>query len=95
MAISFKATPEDFRIIEKIAARAAKEIKLKGASEMHWMMNVAAAHANGCQIDLEKLLNFDSFNFLHDMLGIERHLNKDTGKLENFFIPRSVKRMED
>lgn len=40
---------------------------------------------------LEELLNTDDFNFVHDLVGIRNHLNRQTGQLENFFVPRFAK----
>ena len=42
-------------------------------------------------IDLEKLLVADDFNFIHDVFGIARHLNRETRKMEDCFVPRTVK----
>lgn len=53
-----------------------------------WCMDLAATHANGCKLDLDKLLAFDNFNFAHDVFGIREHLDRKTGKLKDFFLPR-------
>ena len=37
---------------------------------------------------LTDLLNADQFQFAHDMRGIQRHINRQTGELEHFFLPR-------
>ena len=42
-------------------------------------------------IDIDKLMQFDAFNFLHDIYGIIQNLNRRTGKLENNFLPRCSK----
>ena len=39
-------------------------------------------------LDLSKFLSFDNFNFCHDVFGIIENMNKETGKLENCFLPR-------
>ena len=44
-----------------------------------------------CDLDLEKLLKFPSFHFLHDILGIARHLNRTRGRFDDHFVPRSIK----
>lgn len=51
-------------------------------------MDITAVHANGNQLDLTALLAADDSNFAHDVFGIRRHLNRDTGELEDFFTPR-------
>lgn len=50
-------------------------------------MDLSAVHIS-CPLDLLGLLGADDFNFAHDMFGIRRHMNRDTGKLENCFLPR-------
>lgn len=37
---------------------------------------------------LTDLLTADDFNFGHDLAGIKRHINRQTGELENCFLPR-------
>jgi hypothetical protein len=58
-------------------------------------MDVDACHNNGCPLDLERLLAADEFNFSHDVFGIARHINRDTGQLENCFVPRFASRQFD
>lgn len=42
-------------------------------------------------LDFEKLLAFDNFNFAHDICGIQAHMNRATGKIEDCFLPRCAK----
>lgn len=53
-------------------------------------MDITAANGvNGNPpLDLGRLMGFDDFNFAHDMAGIERHINRETGKIEGWFLPR-------
>lgn len=51
-------------------------------------MDITACHANGNPLKLDELLAADEFNFTHDVFGIRRHLNRKTGKLEDYFSPR-------
>ncbi len=50
-------------------------------------MDISAVHVH-CPLRLADLLAADQFNFNHDMRGIFRHINRQTGELENFFLPR-------
>ena len=51
------------------------------------MMDVSAAHlANPLRLD--ELLKADEFNFKHDVYGIMNHIDRNTGKLKDFFSPR-------
>ena len=52
-------------------------------------MDLIACHLNGNRLDFEKLMWFDEFDFFHDLLGIQRHMDRNTGKLKNCFSPRS------
>jgi hypothetical protein len=51
------------------------------------LMDVHATHSV-CPLRLDDLLAADDFNFSHDIGGIARHLNRQTGEMEDFFVPR-------
>ena len=90
-SISFAiGTKEEARTIAAIARRA-----VQVAAENGWQypfmdadMDLTACHSNGCPLKLSELLAADSFNFAHDVFGIRRHINRETGRLENCFSPR-------
>ena len=44
------------------------------------------------RLDLDVLEAFGSRNFDHDLIGIYRHFNRETKKLENGFVPRCAER---
>jgi hypothetical protein len=96
MVLSFVSRDsDDFRLIERIADRAVlfeREHNRSGAArrgaKLHHQMNVSAVHASGNPLRLQDLLDADDFNFAHDVFGIDRHLDRDTGELQNFFSPR-------
>jgi len=53
-------------------------------------MDLGACHvAEG--LDLQKLLDADTFTLIHDVAGIHLNINRETGKLEDFFLPRCAK----
>lgn len=87
--ISFEATEEERALIEQIVARA--DAMLDGVDRVELDMDLTAVNANGLPLDFERLLNFPEFDFLHDLSGIRRHLNRVTGRLEGFFVPRCAK----
>lgn len=98
MTVSFERTREEDVLIKQIVARAramqqAQGIKPRGQLDLE--MDIAACHANGCPLDLERLSAADDFNFSHDVFGIVRHLNRDTGELENHFRPRYARKGND
>lgn len=51
-------------------------------------MDLIVTHKYACPLDFEKLLRFDDFSLIHDVLGIRNCLNRITGQLENHFLPR-------
>jgi len=87
--VSFSVTKEEQTVITKIVKRAV-ELGITNDS-MSTVMDLEATHANGCPLDFEKLLACDDFNFVHDITGINRHIDHETGKLKACFLPRSMK----
>lgn len=90
-AISFSVSDEDARLIGLIADRALelyRRFEIIAPERMGVQMDLTACHANGCPLRLAELLAADNFNFVHDVIGIWRHLNRETGRLEDLFSPR-------
>lgn len=93
------ATETDLAIIGKIAKRAYKQAKqvlgkLLTRDALDYHMDITAVHLNGCPLRLADLLKADDFNFAHDITGIARCLDRETGKLKDFFVPRFAKRRD-
>lgn len=89
----------DFSENRKQAVEACKRVermcgKPKGYKRINLIMDLTAADGvNGNDpLDWDRLLAADDFNFLHDVTGICRHMNRDTGELMNCFVPRCRKR---
>lgn len=89
--LNWTATKSEYRLISKIARRAVN--KWQHLNHQHVEMDISAAHCNGCPMDLQKLLDADDFNFAHDVLGIRKHLDRETGKLRDCFLPRFAGRV--
>jgi len=53
---------------------------------VYWM-DISAAHINS-PLRLRDLLESDEFNFIHDVLGINKHINRKTGRMNDCFFPR-------
>lgn len=88
--IRFKATKQELLLIREIALRAhemAKEID-RDYPIQDAMMDIEACHSNGCTLNLTKLASAPSFDFSHDVFGIYRHIDRETGKLGDCFVPR-------
>jgi hypothetical protein len=88
--MNWKISKEGAEIIEKIAARAVEMAGKLGVpyTMMTATMDLTACHLNGNPLKLADLLAADDSNFAHDVFGIRRHINRQTGKLEGFFRPR-------
>lgn len=92
--ISFKVTLEEAELIDKIAARAQAELfGPQGVKQTHMdtTMDLCATIAQGVPLFLQELLDTDNFDFSHDIAGIYRHIDRSTGKLGGFFVPRFAK----
>lgn len=87
MTIRWIANDEDRKLIEDIAHRACESL---GGYEtlLDIVMDITACHLNGNPLDLNKFLNFEEFDFIHDVLGIRKNMNRNTGVLGNCFLPR-------
>ena len=92
--MNWTATKEDIKTISKIVDRymefhvslgVPKELQ---RSKMDIMMDLQATHDNGCPLDLDRLLSAKDGDFGHDVSGIQAHLNRETGQLEDGFLPR-------
>lgn len=95
MAVLFKST--NMAQIKRIAERADVLMKKSGKpfdrrrTVMDTVMDLDACNSNGCPLDFDKLEKFDDFNLMHDVLGIARHIDRKTGKLNDHFWPRCAK----
>lgn len=90
--MNFNLTEAEFNLAEKIGKRA-YDLRKKITGEtprvaLDYEMDIAAVHSNYQKLDLQRLLDADDFNFAHDVFGIERHLDRGTGALGDFFVPR-------
>lgn len=95
--VSFDATKHENKQARVIARRAQAMVAAQGEKldfTSTWM-DLIATHANGNPLDFDKLAAADDFNLAHDVFGIARHLNRETGKLENFFSPRCSARQSE
>ena len=84
-------TKEESKIVARIVQRAQKLLKKK-LDIMSENMDITAAHCNnGDGLRLKEFLEADAFNFIHDYVGINNHIDRKTGKLTKGFLPRFSK----
>jgi hypothetical protein len=88
--VNFDTSKAEYKTIHAIALRAIGVAHAAGIDYplMDAEMDLSATHCNGMPLDLDKLASFDEFNFAHDIFGIRRHLDRETGALQNCFVPR-------
>lgn len=86
--INWKVTKQEAELISQIVQRAMQHIPNYPDDYQTCNMDITACHLNGNPLDLQKLLDAPDFDFSHDVLGIRRHINRNTGQLEDFFSPR-------
>ena len=88
--VSFDVDGEDHDLILDVVDRAmklAKKLKVNYSPD-DCEMDLSACVANGNPLRLADLLKADDGNFGHDIFGIRRFLNRETGQLEGHFRPR-------
>lgn len=88
--LNWKLSPDDSKLVTAIAKRAVIRYRASDivADPLNIEMDLTAVHNNGTPLRLKELLAADNFNLMHDIGGIARHINRDTGQLEDFFVPR-------
>lgn len=79
---------KELELLGKIADRAEK-LNLLMFDRISLLMDMEEAHKQ-FDLRLEDLLNADDFNFAHDVVGIQKHIDRET-KDFNFFLPRFAK----
>jgi hypothetical protein len=80
-----KIGDHELRLIDAITVRAHVWFQDREARDLR--MDIIATHLI-CPLRLQEMLDADDSNFVHDIAGIERHLNRRTFKLEDCFLPR-------
>ena len=98
--INFDIDDAGYRLVQKIVDRFQKlttksnpRARLSKA-KLELVLDIVACHMNGCELDLEKLLNFDDFNLVHDVAGIRNRIDRNTGQINGCFLPKCSKKEE-
>lgn len=90
MTLNWATSTEDFNTIVRIVDRAialAKPLRVK-LNRHSLLMDLTACHTNGCPLDLAGLADARDGDFGHDVFGIHRYIDRDTGTLTMCFRPR-------
>ncbi len=91
-SVRFDASLAEIKIISKIVGRAMREHPEMNIDKTSLEMDIEAVHCNDIPIDLPRLLAIGSPHFGHDVFGIQRFINRNTGKLTECFVPRTARR---
>lgn len=76
-------------LIDQIGRRLYQLLHLDyDADQLEEMIKNVPICARRCRLDVAKLFSFGDDDFLHDMVGITKNMNKKNGRLENSFVPR-------
>lgn len=89
--VSFSVPKQVSAAISLVASRyqaMRKDMGLAPVDMLDLHMDLTACHANGCPMDWERLNAADDFTLAHDVGGIQRHINRHTGRIEDGFLPR-------
>lgn len=88
--MDFEISQEDRELIWAIARKIREE--MPSINTITVMMDLTACHAKGCALDLERMLDAEVSELWHDIHGINRHLDRETGHLMGCFLPRFQKK---
>lgn len=86
--IRFDTNDQDAQLISRILDRAITDNVIAAENRQHLEMDLRATHCNGTPLDFTALLGAVPFDFVHDLAGINRHLDRTTGELGNCWLPR-------
>ena len=89
--LSFKLPRAEHNLVDQIVRRAKSELGSHLADVLELEMDLIACHNGGCTLNFEKLLNAPIADFVHDIVGIQNHINRLTGCMEDRFSPRCSK----
>jgi len=78
-----------FEKVDKVVDRIVRE-GLSYSDRVTMEMDIVCA-AKETGMDLDLLLKFDKFNFVHDIAGIRNCINRKTAKIERGFLPRCAR----
>lgn len=87
--VNLEASKLEYKFASRIAKRAIRLCIGRAQLDCTQLeMDIVACHLNGCPLDLERLLAAEEGEFLHDVLGIRRYIDRATGELTECFVPR-------
>jgi hypothetical protein len=89
---NFSLTQDEFNAVERIIQRFERLAGPLRQERMGLIMDITACHTGACPLDLAAMVAGADADLAHDVAGIYRHFNRETGALEDCFSPRYAKR---
>lgn len=94
-----KLQPLELNLIRKVVARVADialehRMQLSPDEQIGLMMDLGMVHATGHPLALFSLLVSSNEDLTHDVLGINKFIDRSTGQLREGFKPRHLARMQ-
>ena len=89
---SFKIGQDDFNHVETILQRYERLAGPLRQERCGVMMDLIACHTGPCALDFAAMAEGRDLDLAHDVAGIYRHFNRETGNLDDCFSPRFAKR---
>ena len=86
------ATKEDSDKIVAVATRASEILTRANVphSNLAIFVDLELCHANGCPLDLDAMMICPEEVLIHDVIGISRFVDRETGELFAGFLPAHV-----
>lgn len=89
--LKFTATKQEMEVIGAICVRFVGLVTKRSfgrIDRIELLMDIEACHCNGNPLRLDELVKAEESDFIHDIMGIQRHIDRTTGQLKDFFSPR-------
>lgn len=91
--LNWTTTKAERELISRVVERGHKlKLTRDNYDPMTLRMDVTAVHLNCMKLDFDKLLAFPDFDFVHDIFGIARHIDRENAQLRDCFVPRCAAR---
>ena len=82
------ASKQDYQLAHQIVERFVVLSMPYNIDRLSLQMDIIAVHIGGCKLKLQELLESDQSDFLHDVWGTRKHIDRSTGILQDRFRPR-------
>lgn len=89
MLIKNECPVEDIDKIIKVLDRFEERIIHHDRKET--LFDLMNCQSGGCLLDLDKLLESEDIDFFHDLNGIKTYMDRRTGFIGGYFVPRCAK----